>query len=65
MYLNVNDFLYHNITTDVSDILSDLISFLDECIDFSVKTYPEESKRQDFEEGSNPFDSSGKRLMSR
>ena len=36
---------------------SDLISFSDEPIDFSVNNSSEEPKSRDFEEGSNPLDS--------
>ena len=53
----VNNFLYHDITIDVSEIPSDLINFSDESIDFSVNTTLEEPKSQDSEEGSNPLDS--------
>ena len=49
--------MYHDITKDVSEIPSDLISFLDEPTDFPVNTSSEEPKSQDFEEGSNPLDS--------
>ena len=47
----------HDITSDVSEIPSDLISFLGEPTDCSVNTSSEEPKSQDFEEGSNPLDS--------
>ena len=57
IYLKINDPWHYNITTDVSEIPSDLISFSDELIDFSVNTSSEEPKSQDFEEYNNPLDS--------
>ena len=56
IYPKASNPLYHDITIDVSEIPSDLISFSDEPIDFSVNTSSEEPKSQDFEEGCNPLD---------
>ena len=47
-YLKANKLLYHDITTDVSEKPSDMISFLDELIHFSVNTCSEELQFQDF-----------------
>lgn len=49
--------MYYDITTDVPELPSDLISFSGKPIDFSVNTCSEEPKKQDFEEGSNPLGS--------
>ena len=44
IYLKANNPSYHDITIDVSEIPSDLISFLDEPIDFSGNTSSEEPR---------------------
>ena len=49
--------MYHDITIDVSEIPSDLISLLDDPTDFSVNTSSEEPKSEDFEKGSSPLES--------
>ena len=49
--------MYHDITMNVSEIPSDLISCLDEPIDILVNTSSEEPESQDYEECSNPLDS--------
>ena len=56
IYLKANNPLYYDISIDVSEIPFDLISFLNDPIDLSVNTSSEESKSEDFEEGSNPLD---------
>ena len=40
----------------MSEIISELISFLEKTVEFSFNTCSEEPKRQDFEEARNPFD---------
>ena len=40
----------------MSEIISQLISFLEKSVEFLVNTCSEEPKRKDFEEGRNPLD---------
>lgn len=55
MHLKENDLLYHDITFDLSEVRTDLLTFVDEPIDFRVNCSNKEPESLNDDKTRNPF----------